>query len=90
MRITLLLSLAATTTAVLAGFGPDAQAQSMMDQMILSRCASAMNADFQKAGKTPAPGSVQKTCSCVVKKISETHNIDLAKQICTQQAMQGD
>lgn len=61
----------------------------MMDQMILSKCSSAMNADFAKAGKTPADGLVQKTCSCVVKKIDETHNIDLAKQLCTQQAMQG-
>ncbi len=90
MRFALLFSLVASTTAALAGFGPAARAQSMMDQMIMSKCTSAMNADFQKAGKTPPDGMVQKTCSCVVKKIDETHNIDLAKQICTQQAMQGN
>lgn len=88
MRFALVFSLAAATTGVIAGFGSAAQAQSMMDQMIFSKCSSAMNADFQKAGKTPPDGMVQKTCSCVVKMIGETHNIDQAKQICTQQAEQ--
>jgi len=90
MRFTLLFSLAASTTAVFAGFASVAQAQSMMDQMIFSKCSSAMSADFQKAGKIPPDGMVQRTCSCVVKKIDETHNIDLAKQICTQQAKQAN
>ena len=90
MRFALVCSLAATTTAVIAGFGSAAQAQSMMDQMIFSKCSAAMNADFQKAGKTPPDGMVQKTCNCVVKTMDQTHNIDLAKQTCTQQAMQGN
>ena len=62
----------------------------MMDQMIFSKCSAAMNADFQKAGKTPPDGMVQKTCNCVVKTMDQTHNIDLAKQTCTQQAKQGN
>jgi len=61
----------------------------MMDQTIFSRCSSAMNAEFQKAGKTPPDGMVKTACDCVIKKISETHNIDLAKQLCTQKASQG-
>ncbi|MFZ9229538.1 MAG: hypothetical protein ACO23C_05055 [Prochlorococcaceae cyanobacterium] len=48
-----------------------------------------MNADYAKANQTPPDGMVQKTCSCVVKKISETHNIELSKQLCTKQATQG-
>jgi len=32
---------------------------------------------------------VQNTCNCVVKQMDQTHNIDLAKQICAQQATQG-
>ena len=90
MRFALVCSLAAAATAVTAGFGSAAKAQSMMDQMIFSKCSAAMNADFQKAGKTPPDGMVQNTCNCVVKKIDETHNIDLAKQICTQKATQGN
>ena len=89
MRLALALPLTAAA-ALLASLNSGAQAQSMMDQMIFSKCSSAMNADFQKAGKIPPDGMVQKTCNCVVKKIDETHNIDLAKQICTKQAtMQG-
>ena len=61
------------------------KAQSMMDQMILSKCSSAMQADFDKAGKTPAPGLISATCGCVVKQINLTHNIDTAKTICTSQ-----
>lgn len=33
---------------------------------------------------------VQKTCNCVLNTMNQTHNIDLAKQTCTQQAMQGN
>jgi hypothetical protein len=61
------------------------QAQSMMDQMILQRCSAAMQSDFDKAGQTPAPGLIQSTCACVAKQINATHNIDLAKTLCTQQ-----
>ena len=89
MRCALMLSLAASTTAALLGFGSAAQAQSMMNQMIFSKCSSAMNADFAKAGKTPADGLVEKTCNCVVSTMNQTHNIELAKQTCSQQAMKG-
>jgi len=88
MRPVVALPLTAAV-AVLASLGSGAQAQSMMDQMIFSKCSAAMTAYYQKAGKTPPDDAVQKTCNCVVKKIDETHNIDLAKQICSKQAMQG-
>lgn len=90
MRFAPALACVASTVALLGGFGSAAQAQSMMDQMIFSKCSSAMNADFAKAGKTPADGLVQKTCNCVVKTVDQTHNIELAKQTCSQQAMQGN
>jgi hypothetical protein len=83
------LSLVAAAAVGITGFGPAARAESMMDQMIFSKCSSAMNADFAKAGQTPPDGLVQKTCDCVVKKISETHNIEVSKQLCTQKLTQG-
>ena len=46
-----------------------------------------MAADFQQAGKTPAPGLIDTTCNCVVQQINTTHNIDLARTICSKQAM---
>jgi len=64
----------------------DVRAQSMLDQIMLNRCSSAMKADFQKAGKTPPPGSVEKTCNCVVQQMNAVHNIDMAKTICMQQS----
>lgn len=89
MRFTVALPVA-IAAITLAGLGSEGRAQSMMDQMIFSKCSSAMTADFQKAGKTPAEGLVQKTCSCVVKTVDQTRNIELAKQTCTQQAMQAN
>lgn len=80
--------LAAASAAVLMPSGASLRAESMMDQMIYSKCSQAMSADFAKAGQTPPDGMVQKTCECVVKKISETHNIELSKQYCTQKATQ--
>jgi len=61
----------------------------MMDQMIFSKCSEAMNADYAKTNQTPPDGMVEKTCNCVVKKIGETHNIELSKQLCTKQAISG-
>lgn len=66
-----------------------ARAQSMMDQMVMQRCSAAMQSDFQKAGKTPAPGLIDKTCSCVVTQMDATHNIQTAKTICTSQLTSG-
>ena len=63
-----------------------AQAQSMLDQIILQKCSAAMQADFAKAGQTPSAGLVQQTCSCVVQQLQATHNLDLAKTVCSQQA----
>lgn len=82
------VSPAALIPAALLSLGiPSARAQSLMDQAIYSRCSAAMAADFQKAGQTPAPGLIQQTCNCVVNQINTTHNIDLAKTICSKQAM---
>jgi hypothetical protein len=66
---------------------PAARAQSMLNQAVYSSCSAAMASDFQKAGKTPAPGLIENTCNCVVQQINTTHNIDLAKTICSKQAM---
>lgn len=60
----------------------------MIDQIILGKCASAMQADFQKAGKTPPAGMVDSTCSCVVDQMKHRQSIDQAKTTCSQLAIQ--
>lgn len=86
MSRTLSLSCLAAASAVCV-LMTAARAQSMLDQAVYSRCSAAMASDFQKAGKTPAPGLIDKTCNCVVQQINTTHNIDLAKTICSKKAL---
>ena len=78
-------------TAALIAFAAPAsvQAQSMLDQIVIQKCSAAMQADFDKAGKTAPAGLIQKTCDCVVQQLDATHNIEGAKTICTQQAQAG-
>jgi hypothetical protein len=84
MRALLLSAAALISMAV-----PGAQAQSMLDQMVIKKCSAAMQADFDKAGKTPPTGLIQKTCGCVAQQLDATHNLEMAKTICTQQATAG-
>ncbi len=84
---TVSLSCLAAAAGALLGTAPAARAQSMLDQAIYSRCSAAMAADFQQARKTPAPGLIDTTCNCVVQQINTTHNIDLARTMCSKQAM---
>ena len=82
-----LLSAAAVLITFLA---PTAvQAQSMLDQMVIKKCTAAMQADFDKAAKTPPAGLIQQTCGCVATQLDATHNLEMAKTICTQQAQAG-
>ncbi len=76
----------AVVTAAVGGLVAPAHAQSMMDQMVQNRCSAAMEADFAKAGVTPAPGLVTKTCQCVATQFSATHSLEAAKAICKSQA----
>jgi hypothetical protein len=46
----------------------------MLDQMVIKKCSAAMQADFDKAGKTPPTGLIQKTCGCVAQQLDATHN----------------
>jgi hypothetical protein len=79
--------LACAAATLIAGAVPSAvQAQSMLDQIVIKKCTAAMQADFEKAGKTPPAGLIQRTCSCVASQVEATHNIEMAKTICTQQA----
>jgi hypothetical protein len=82
-----LLSAAAALIAMAVPVGT--QAQSMLDQMVIKKCAAAMQADFDKAGKTPPAGLIQQTCGCVAQQLDATHNIEAAKTICSQQAQAG-
>jgi hypothetical protein len=58
----------------------------MLDQIVIKKCTSAMQADFDKAGKTPPAGLIQQICDCVATRIEATHNIEMARTICTKQA----
>jgi hypothetical protein len=82
-----LFSAAAALIALAFPAGSDAQ--SMRDQKVMTKCSAAMQADFDKAGKTPPAGLIQQTCSCVVQQLDATHNIEVAKNICRQQAQAG-
>jgi len=83
MRFTLFVASAALLSA---GITVPARAESMLDQIVINKCSSAMQADFDKAGKTPPAGLIQQTCTCVAQQLNETHNLDTARAICTQQA----
>jgi hypothetical protein len=72
-----------------AGIPVVARAESMLDQIVINRCSAAMQADFDKAGKTPPAGLIQQTCNCVAQQLNQTHNLDSARAICTQQAQSG-
>lgn len=61
----------------------------MMQQIIVAKCAEAMQADFDKAGKTPLPGMVDFTCNCVADgMLQRRQSLDQAKAYCTTQAKQ--
>ncbi len=82
-----LLSAAAALIALVA---PTAvKSQSMFDHMVVKKYTAAMQADFDKAGKTPPAGLIQQTCGCVAQQLDSTHNLEMAKTICTQQAQAG-
>jgi hypothetical protein len=73
MRFTLFVASAALLSA---GITLPARAESMLDQIVINKCSSAMQADFDKAGKTPPAGLIQQTCTCVAQQLNETHNIE--------------
>lgn len=82
-----LRGVAVLAAAWLAALNPAVVRASMMDQIILSKCSSAMAEDFQKAGKTPPDGMISDTCNCVVEQMKHRQSIDQAKSVCTQQAI---
>ena len=59
----------------------------MMQNIIVGKCSSAMQADFQKAGKTPPAGMVNETCTCVANgMLRQGQSLDQAKTTCVQQS----
>lgn len=66
---------------------PQSAGANMMEQIITSKCAEAMQADFQKAGKTPPAGMVEATCSCVAEgMLKKRQSLEQAKSLCVEQA----
>ncbi len=82
MRTTIIAATIACTAASVGLIRFEAKAQSMMDQIVYNKCSSAMNADYQQAGKTAPAGLVDNMCKCVVKEISKLHSIEAAKSVC--------
>lgn len=66
---------------------PQSAGANMMEQIITSKCAEAMQADFQKASKTPPAGMVESTCSCVSNgMLKKRQSLEQAKNLCVKQA----
>ena len=66
---------------------PQPAGANMMEQIITSKCAEAMQADFKKSGKTPPAGMVEETCSCVADGMLEKRqSLEQAKSLCVEQA----
>ena len=81
------LSLRLLALSLLAlGLPRPAQA-GMIEQLIYNKCAAAMQADYEQAGKVPPAGMVDFTCTCVVQKIFSQQSIHQAKTTCTQLAL---
>ena len=68
---------------------PTRVSANMVQQIVVSKCAEAMKAEFSKAGKTPPPGMVDFTCNCVADgMLKRRQTLDAAKASCTAQATQ--
>jgi hypothetical protein len=66
---------------------PQPAGANMMEQIITSKCAEAMQADFKKAGKTPPAGMVEEACSCVADgMLKKRQSLEQAKSLCVEQA----
>jgi hypothetical protein len=66
---------------------PQPAGANMMEQIITSKCAEAMQADFKKAGKTLPAGMVEETCSCVADgMLKKRQSLEQAKSLCVEQA----
>jgi len=66
---------------------PQPAGANMMEQIITSKCAEAMQADFKKSGKTPPAGMVKETCSCVADgMLKKRQSLEQAKSLCVEQA----
>lgn len=71
----------------LAGLVPVAPARAgMVENMILSKCGEAMNADFKKAGQTPPAGMVNDTCNCVLIGWQQKQGLDQSIKTCSAAA----
>ena len=70
-----------------AAVAPQSVHANMMEQIITSKCSEAMQADFQKAGKTPPAGMVSFTCGCVADgMLKKRQSLEQAKSLCVKQA----
>ncbi len=74
-----LIALAAITaiTAVPAHAG-------VVDNIIFTKCSSAMRKEYKKAGKQLLLSHLNTTCNCVVKEMKNKKSVEQVKTFCTE------
>jgi hypothetical protein len=56
----------------------------MVDNIIFSKCSSAMRKEYEKAGKQLLLSHLNATCNCVVKEMKNNKGVEQAKSFCTK------
>ena len=56
----------------------------MVDNIIFSKCSSAMRKEYEKAGKQLLLSHLNATCNCVVKEMKNNRGVEQAKSFCTK------
>ena len=56
----------------------------VVDNIIFSKCSSAMRKEYKKAGKQLLLSHLNATCNCVVKEMKNNKGVKQAKTFCTQ------
>jgi hypothetical protein len=56
----------------------------MVDNIIFSKCSSAMRKEYEKADKQLLLSHLNATCNCVVKEMKNNKGVEQAKSFCTK------
>ncbi|MDG1059555.1 MAG: hypothetical protein P8O84_02490 [Synechococcus sp. cluster3_bin.96] len=56
----------------------------MVDNIIFSKCSSAMRKEYEKADKQLLLSHLNATCNCVVKEMKNNKGVEQAKTFCTK------
>jgi hypothetical protein len=59
-------------------------AHAFVDNIIFTKCSSAMRKEYKKAGKQLLLSHLNATCNCVVKEMKNKKSVEQAKTFCTE------